>query len=310
MNLRNKIAVITPIQHLSGVKELLVNKGEVYFLENGSKNQVRDLIIDKKITSLLCNPNKQGYKIDRELLENSSINLINTCSTGLNHIDIEFCTQKNISVFSLTNDYELINNLPSTSELAFGLMLSLLRKIPDGKKHVSDYKWDYLNFVGRQIKDLNIGIIGYGRLGKLMDNYCKAFGAKTYIYDPKLDIEQTNLQDMFAECDVISLHVHVSNETRYMIDYELLKLSNKDLYLINTSRGEIVKEYDIVRALDENLLTGYGTDVLENEFDDIKNSPIIKAMNSGLNIIVTPHVGGMTIEGQTLAYKYAINKFK
>jgi D-3-phosphoglycerate dehydrogenase len=261
------------------------------------------------ITSLLCNPNKQGYKIDRELLENSNVNLINTCSTGLNHIDIEFCKQKNISVFSLTSDYELINNLPSTSELAFGLMLSLLRKIPDGKKHVSDYNWDYLNFVGRQIKDLNIGIIGYGRLGKLMDNYCKAFGAKTYIYDPKLDIEQTNLQDMFSECDVISLHVHVSNETRYMIDYELFKLSNKELFLINTSRGEIVKEYDIVRALNENLLTGYGTDVLENEFDDIKKSPIIKAMNSGHNIIVTPHVGGMTIEGQTLAYKYAINKF-
>ena len=88
-----------------------------------------------------------------------------------------------------------------------------------------------------------------------------------------------------------------------------MKLSNKDLYLINTSRGEIVKEYDIVRALDENLLTGYGTDVLENEFDDIKNSPIIKAMNSGHNIIVTPHVGGMTTEGQILAYTYAINKF-
>ena len=310
MNLRNKIAVITPIQHLSGVKELLVNKGEVYFLENGSKNQVRDLIFDKKITSLLCNPNKQGYIIDRELLENSSINLINTCSTGLNHIDIEFCKQNNITVFSLTSDYELINNLPSTAELAFGLMLSLLRKIPDGKNHVSDYKWDYLNFVGRQIKDLNIGIIGYGRLGKLMDNYCKAFGAKTYIYDPKLDIKQTNLQDMFAKCDVISLHVHVSNETRYMIDYELLKLSKKDLYLINTSRGEIVKEFDIVRALEENFLTGYGTDVLENEFDDIKNSIIIKSMNYGRNIIVTPHVGGMTIEGQTLAYKYAINKFK
>jgi D-3-phosphoglycerate dehydrogenase len=305
----NKIGVITPVQHLPGVKRLLESKGYIYYLENGTKNEVRELLVENKITSLLCNPNKQGYKIDRELLENSSINLINTCSTGLNHIDIEFCKQKNISVFSLTTDYGLINNLPSTSELAFGLMLSLLRKIPDGKKHVSDYKWDYLHFIGRQIKDLNIGIIGYGRLGKLMDNYCKAFGAKTYIYDPKLDIEQTNLQDMFAECDVISLHVHVSNETRYMIDYELLKLSNKDLYLINTSRGEIVKEYDIVRALDENLLTGYGTDVLENEFDDIKNSPIIKAMNSGHNIIVTPHVGGMTTEGQILAYTYAINKF-
>ena len=86
-------------------------------------------------------------------------------------------------------------------------------------------------------------------------------------------------------------------------------MSNKELYLINTSRGEIVNEQDVVRALSENLLTGYGTDVVENEFDDIKKSPIIQAMNKGKNIIITPHVGGMTIEGQTLAYTYAINKF-
>ena len=89
-----------------------------------------------------------------------------------------------------------------------------------------------------------------------------------------------------------------------------MRLSNKELYLINTSRGEIVNEKDIVRALKENLLSGYATDVIENEFDDINKSPIIQAMNSGSNIIVTPHVGGMTIEGQTLAYTYAINKFK
>jgi lactate dehydrogenase-like 2-hydroxyacid dehydrogenase len=309
MNSKNKIAVITPIQHLKGVKELLLSKGEVYFLENGTKSQVRRLIVENNITSILCNPNKQGYKIDKELLENTSVNLINTCSTGLNHIDIQYCKTKNITVLSLTKDYELINNLPSTSELAFGLMICLLRKIPEGKNHVSDYKWDYLNFVGRQIKNLNIGIIGYGRLGKLMEKYCKAFGANIYIYDPKLDIKQSNLEEIFTVCDVISIHVHVSIETKYMINYDLLKLSNKDLYLINTSRGEIVNEFDIVRALEEKILTGYGADVLENEFDDIKNSPIIKAMNLGQNVIITPHVGGMTTEGQTLAYTYAINKF-
>ena len=309
MSLKNKIAVITPIEHLQGVKKLLESKGEIFYLQHGSKQEVRTLLLEKKITSLLCNPNKQGYKIDKELLKNSSINLINTCSTGLNHIDLNYCNNNKILVHSLTKNYDLINNLPSTSELAFGLMLSLLRKITQGQSHVSDYKWDYFNFVGRQVKDLNVGIIGYGRLGKLMDKYCKAFGAKTYICDPKLDIKQTSLEDMFKKCDVISLHVHVSNETKYMINYNLLKTSNKELYLINTSRGEIVNEQDVVRALSENLLTGYGTDVVENEFDDIKKSPIIQAMNKGKNIIITPHVGGMTIEGQTLAYTYAINKF-
>ena len=93
-----------------------------------------------------------------------------------------------------------------------------------------------------------------------------------------------------------------------MINKSLLGLVQKDLYIINTSRGEIVNELDVVDALNTGKLTGYGTDVIENEFDDITKSPIIKAMNEGKNIIVTPHIGGMTIEGQTKAYKWSIDK--
>jgi D-3-phosphoglycerate dehydrogenase len=115
---------------------------------------------------------------------------------------------------------------------------------------------------------------------------------------------------MFQECDVISLHVHVTDETKYMISSKLLDLAKKDLYIINTSRGEIVNELDIINALNTRKLTGYGTDVIENEFDDLTQSPILRAMNEGYNIIVTPHTGGMTIEGQTKAYTWAINKIK
>ena len=86
------------------------------------------------------------------------------------------------------------------------------------------------------------------------------------------------------------------------------KIYEKDLYIINTSRGEIVNELNIVEALITKKLTGYGADVIENEFDDLTQSPILKAMNEGHNIIVTPHTGGMTIEGQTKAYTWAINK--
>lgn len=302
------IAVITPIQHLEGLLDLIKTKGQVFLLEEGNKFQVRELLLSKNIDTILCNPNQQTYKIDKELLEGTKVNLINTCSTGMNHIDIEYCKNNNVIIYSLTKDYDLINQLPSTSELAFGLMISLLRQIPEGKQHVSEYKWDYTQFVGRQIKDLKIGIIGYGRLGKIMKTYCDVFQAETFIYDPYVNINQISLEDMFQICDVISLHVHVTPETKYMISKKLLDLINKPLYIINTSRGEIVNEKDIVLAFESGKLAGYGADVVEDEFNSLQNSPIIKAMNEGKNIIVTPHIGGMTIEGQTKAYKWAINK--
>jgi D-3-phosphoglycerate dehydrogenase / 2-oxoglutarate reductase len=313
-----KIAVITPISHLKGITELLLTKGRVLLYEESTKKEVREMLLTTKADIILCNPNQQTYKIDKELLEGTKVNLINTCSTGMNHIDVNYCNKNNIKIHSLTKDMDLINNLPSTSELAFGLMLSLLRKIPQGQKHVSEYGWDYTQFVGRQVKGLKVGIVGYGRLGKMMYNFCKAFGADVMIYDPYVKEQLSDsfllnhycssLNQLFEFSDVISLHVHVTDETKYMINKDLFGSIKKDCYIINTSRGEIVNENDIVEGLESGIITGYGTDVIENEFDDLTKSPIIKAMNSGENIIVTPHVGGMTIEGQTKAYKWAINK--
>ena len=312
------IGVITPIRHLDGVVELLQSKGDIFFLEEGNKQEVRKLLLEKNIDTILCNPNQQTYKIDKDLLQDTDVKLINTCSTGMNHIDVDYCDTHGIKIYSLTKDMKLINDLPSTSELAFGLMVSLLRQIPQGQKHVSNYGWDYTQFMGRQIKDLTIGIVGYGRLGKMMYNYCDAFGAQVKVYDPYKRDEMddafllnnycSSLKKLFKICDVISLHVHVTPETTYMINKKLLGVCNKNPYIINTSRGEIVNETDIVNALETGVISGYGTDVIENEFDNIKDSIIINSMNKGENIIITPHVGGMTIEGQTKAYTWAINK--
>ena len=131
----SNIAVITPIKHLPGVQQLIESKGNVFYLEEGNKQQVRNLLLTKNINTILCNPNQQTYKIDQELLEGTQVSLINTCSTGMNHIDVDYCNDVNITIYSLTKDYELIKQLPSTSELAFGLMLSLLRQIPESKHH-------------------------------------------------------------------------------------------------------------------------------------------------------------------------------
>ena len=143
--------------------------------------------------------------------------------------------------------------------------------------------------MGRQIKDLNVGIVGYGRLGKMMDRFCKAFEANTFIYDPYVDIQQTSLEEMFKKCDVVSLHVHVSKETKYMINKNLLGLMKKDSYLINTSRGEIVEEKDVVDALEFGNLAGYGTDVIEDEFNDWIDSPIVCNESRTKYYMYTPH---------------------
>ena len=93
------IAVITPIKHLPGVRQLIESKGSIFYLEEGSKYEVRNLLLTKNIDTILCNPNQQTYKIDRELLEGTQVNLINTCSTGMNHIDVNYCNNANITIY-------------------------------------------------------------------------------------------------------------------------------------------------------------------------------------------------------------------
>lgn len=302
------IAVITPIKHLDGVYEFIQTKGNVHLLENGTRHQVRELLLNNPIDTIFCNPNQQSYKIDGGLLRGTNVRIINSASTGLNHIDLEYCESVGIEIQCHKNDFELINQLPSTSELAFGLLLDLMRNITMSNNVTKrDKSWDYLPFVGQQMKDYKVGIVGYGRLGKLMAKFCRAFDAQVFIYDPYSDESNVDtLEELFDVCDAVSLHVHVTDETKYMINYDLLSRGVK--FLVNTSRGEIVNEVDIIRALGDCKLWGYGADVIEDEFGDPSKSPFFDLENSKLNYIFTPHIGGMTIQGQTKAYKWSINK--
>ena len=307
----SRIAVITPVLHLDGIKELLESKGKVWYCEQGSKQEIRELLLKEKINTIICNPNKQDYYIDKELLEGTNVSLINTCSTGMNHIDIEYVESKNIKVYNLKTDFELLNKLPSTSELALTLMLGLLRKLIPSVESVKNYQWDYEPFIGRMISELTVGIVGYGRLGKMMASFCKPLCKKVIIYDPFVnskDFSNVSLEELLELSDVISLHVHVKEDTKYMINKDLLAKMKKSPYIINTSRGEIVNETDIIEGLKSDTISGYGADVIEDEFGNIEDSPIIRAMLQGYNIIVTPHTGGMTKEGQQLAFTWAINK--
>jgi len=310
------ILCITPIKHLEGVYEKLLGCGEVIYEPDIDRDTLKIMLDVFKPEYLFTNPNKQNFLLDGDILKNGKLKVINTVSTGLNHIDIDYCKEHNIEVWSLKDDYELINDLPSTSELAFGLMMSLLRNIPKSFHSVRDGNWDYEPYVGHQIKGKTIGVIGYGRLGKIMCRLFDGWGVDTFVYDPYTDVDvekdfEVDLTTLLEYSDVVFLHTHVTDETRGIVDDEFLSQMKQGSYLVNTARGELVDEDAIIKSIKQGHLKGYGTDVIKDEFGDIQNSKLVEfSMNPNNNVVITPHIGGMTIEGQTKAYTWAVSKFK
>jgi len=312
--MKTKVICITPLDHIPTVLNRLHEICDVTYLPNISKDELRNLLLKTNYNAIFTNPNKQNFKLDFALLNNTTIKLINTASTGTNHINFDDCKKLDIEVYSLTKDYELIRKLPSTAELAFGLALSLMRKIPQSFDDVKRGNWNYEPYVGRQLAGLTAGIIGYGRLGTFMARYCHAFGMKVLVNDPLKNVfeyDQVSKEEIYERCDLISLHVHVSPDTHEMIDENAVNRMLKKPYIINTSRGEIVNETQIARAIKEGKISGYGADVIVDEFSEsVENSELIKLSKKGYNVLITPHIGGMSIEGQERAYLYAVEKFK
>lgn len=320
-----KIAVITPIEEIKGLEENLESLGEWFYWPNVPKSVIKEFLMEPEKDVIFTNPNMQGYVLDKDVLEGTSIKWIVTASTGTNHIDLKYCEEVDIKVVSITKDYGLLDRISSTAELAFALMMNLIRNIPAATERVKNFQWEYIT--GRQLSEMSVGIVGYGRLGKMMTRYCQAFGAQVYIYDPYAEVptdwtdhnqlvtglhypeQVASLKILFDLSDVISLHVHLNEETKYLIDGKLLKkFENK--YLVNTSRGDIVNENDVLRALEMGNLLGYATDVIAHELGDVSESPLIKALHENDNLIITPHLGGSTSDAMSLAYNGVIDKFK
>lgn len=310
-----KIICITPIKHIKGAFTALKNKGVVFYEPYIKKDVLKRKIISDNINIIFTNPNKQKFILDKYILENSNIKIICTASTGTNHIDINYCTKNNIKIFSLSKDYNIIKTITSTAEMSFTLMLCLIRHVIKATNSVKQYKWNYEKYIGRQLNHLTIGIIGYGRLGKQFAKFCEPFFNNIYIHDPYKTVcknkkyHQVELDDLLFLSDIIVLHVHLNQETFYLINEKTIKKMKNGVYIINTSRGDVVNEFDIIQALKNKKINGYATDVLSDELkESVEKSIVIKAMNKGLNIIISPHIGGMTVEAQEIAYLNSIKK--
>lgn len=247
-----------------------------------------------------------GLTVDGDFIDQfPSLKWLATATTGLTHIDLDACTNQRINVFSLRDCSDKIQGVTSTPELAFGLILSLLRNIPAAHNSVvEDARWDRDSFRGSQIKGKCLGIVGLGRTGKRLATYAEAFDMEVIAYDPYIDdedfgqAESVTLDELLGRADIVSIHVVLNDETTGMIGTDELSRLKPGAYIVNTSRGQVVDEDALTSALRSGHVAGVGTDVLCSENTDrgIVSSPLYEAAVNGLPVVITPHIGGCTLE--------------
>lgn len=255
-----------------------------------------------------------GHKINHEVLnKESKCRYLVTPVTGIDHIDEKLCNELGIDIICLRGEYEFLNKIRATAELTIALTLSLLRNINDASQHTKDGLWQRGLFRGSELYEKKVGIIGYGRLGKICGDYFLAFGCEVIYFD----IEEKNasmptkryenLFDLLKESDVVSIHLSLNDNTRNFINKECFNHMKINSILINTSRGGIIDESAMLVALKSKKIKGAALDVLQGE-PEIKNHPLIEYSKRNNNLIITPHIGGNTYESFEKTEKFIAEK--
>jgi D-3-phosphoglycerate dehydrogenase / 2-oxoglutarate reductase len=270
--------------------------------------------LQKVIARYDCVIVRLGIEFDERMLRKASaLKYIVTSTTGLNHIDEKYCHNNDIKVISLKGDTSFLRTITSTAELTWALILNVNRFITPAARAVCSGQWNRDEFIGRDIQGKTIGIIGLGRLGSMIARYGQAFGADIIYFDPHVTTKRykrcKTLRDLASESDIVTVHVPLSDDTESLINKSFFRHCKKGAVFINTSRGEIVNEVDLLSALTSNRLSGAGLDVLRDEVGK-KNmtGSLIKYAKNNTNLIITPHIGGATIDAMRKTEEHVVKK--
>lgn len=223
--------------------------------------------------------------------------LITRHGIGFNNIDVVEADKK--GTFVTIVDY--IVEREAVAENAISLLMSVLRKIGLAYAKVKEGKWEErAQFIGYEVKDKTVGIIGFGNIGSRIGEILKnGFNANVIAYDPNLDdkeilkkgAEPVSLEELLKSADIISLNAFLDNNSYHMISEKEFSLMKNGVIIVNTARGELMDEESLLKALDQGIVGGLGIDVVEGEPID-KNHPLL----SYENVIITPHISAYTYE--------------
>lgn len=236
-------------------------------------------------------------KVTQRVMEaGKKLKVIGRAGVGVDNIDLDAATERGIIVINAPD-----GNTVSTCELTFAMLLASARNIPQAYKKTVSGEWDRKSFVGVELRNKWLGVVGMGRIGSEVAKRAKAFGMEVMAYDPFLTEERAEKQgvkladvnEICRQCDFITVHTPLTPETRHLISTPQFEIMKKGMRLINCARGGIIDEEALVVALDKDIVAAAAFDVFEEE------PP--KADHPFLNhpkVIVTPHLGASTLEAQ------------
>ncbi|MEJ9281154.1 MULTISPECIES: D-glycerate dehydrogenase [Ureibacillus] len=249
-----------------------------------------------------------NFITDDILQQASKLKVIGNCGVGYNNIDIASAEKRGIVV---TNTPDVLND--ATADLTWALILGIARRIVEADHFVREGKftgWLPHLFIGNMVYGKKLGIIGMGRIGSAVCQRAKGFNMKVYYYNrnplPKEKEQEYNaryvdLETLLKECDYITIHAPLNEESYHLIGREELHLMKKDAYLINTSRGPLIDEQALYEHLKEGKIAGAALDVYEHE------PKIVEGLLALDNVILLPHIGSATYETRTKMAELAAN---
>ncbi len=312
--MKKKILIIENNQFLKKIFKKKLKKYDIYFKNFSSQKKFLDFSKLNNFYAIFCT---FGLNFDKNVINNfKDLKYIVTPTTGTDHIDTLTCKNYGIKVISLKNKNFFLKNIAATAELTWAMILALSKNLISYSNDVIDKKkWNRDSYLNYDLKESSIGIIGYGRIGKIIEKYAKAFGMNIFIYETnkkktyKSNKRFVSLKKVLS-CNFITIHIPLK-DNRDFFTKQNLKYLNKNSVLINTSRGDLFEERNFINFLKLKQFKGLGLDVLPSDVIWNKKLPskffFLKKLKKP--IIVTPHIGGNTVETRIKTTEFIINCF-
>ena len=306
--MKKKILITENLPYLKKTFQDKLRNYKIIFKRFESQKNLKKFLVKKNFYAIYC---AFGIKIDSSIFNNKENypKFIISPTTGLDHIDLNFCKKNNIKVLSLKNQRLFLKNITATAELTWAIILNLAKNLKKYSEETSlKLKWNRNKYSNNDLKGNTIGIIGYGRIGRIISKYAKAFGMKVFIYDIR-NKKSYKLKDIL-KCKFITIHINLDNNYKIFSKKFFSKI-RKDAFLINTSRGDIFDEKYFIKFFKSKKYNGLGLDVLPSDVIWKNKIPkkyqFIKNLNS--NFILTPHVGGNTLETRAKTTEFILSNF-
>lgn len=237
--------------------------------------------------------------IDTEMVDAAAkLELIGRAGAGLDKIDVAYVESKGIEIVNAPE-----GNRDALAEHVMGLLLAMLNNVVSADAEIRQWIWDREANRGIELSDKTIGIIGYGNMGQAFVQRLRAFDCRILVYDKykkgfgTKKVEEVSLEKIYDKADILSLHIPLSDETRSWVNRGFIEKFRKDIYLINSARGEILPIKDLLALLDSGKVIGAALDVLEKEkFEKLtgEERELFTDLFQRRNVVLSPHVGGWT----------------